>query len=276
MSRLDVPEDSAFIDRVRRFYRENRRAMPWRDDVRPYAIFVSEVMLQQTQVSRVIGKYRAFTERLPDFATLAAAPFGEVLALWSGLGYNRRARYLHDAARIVAERPDGLPRSPEELRKLPGIGVNTAGSIAAFAFNAPVVFIETNIRRVYLDHFFPGVGDVHDKEILPLVERHLDRDNPREWYWALMDYGSELGRRENANRRSRHYARQSTFTDSDRQLRGKILRALTEQGSTAAEQLPEYTGFSESRVDAALEGLVRDRLVEVHVDGTARTVRPAS
>lgn len=249
--------------------------MPWRRDLRPYAIFVSEVMLQQTQVSRVTGKFLEFIERFPDFPTLAEAPFGDVLAVWSGMGYNRRARYLQDAAKIVAARTDGLPRSPEELRKLPGIGVHTAGSIAAFAYNTPVVFIETNIRRVFIHHFFPEDREVHDRDLLPLVEMHLDRENPREWYWALMDYGSDLGKKANANRRSRHYLRQSAFEHSDRQLRGRILRALTERGAIVAEELPEYTGFSQSRVRAALESLSRDRLVDLAVEEGARVVRPA-
>lgn len=268
-------EDRSFIRLVRDFYRDHGRDMPWRRDLRPYGIFVSEVMLQQTQVSRVTGTFLEFTRRFPDFETLAAAPFGEVLASWSGLGYNRRARYLHDAAKIVASRPGGLPESPEELKTLPGIGPNTAGSIAAFAFNAPVVFIETNIRRVFLHHFFQDDRDVHDRLILPLVEKYLDRENPREWYWALMDYGSELGKRENANRRSRHYVRQSPFERSDRQLRGRILRVLAEHRSVVAEELPAYTDFPEPRVRSVLQGLLRDRLIEIDGEGGIDTVRPA-
>lgn len=235
------------------------------------------MMLQQTQVSRVIKRFACFTNRFPGFSELASASFGDVLAAWSGLGYNRRARYLHDAAKIVSERSSGLPRDPEELRKLPGIGPNTAGSISAFAFNLPVVFIETNIRRVYLHHFFSDRSDVPDREILKMVEEHLDRENPREWYWALMDYGSALRRNGNgnANLRSRHYIKQSAFEQSDRQLRGRILRVLAGDGHAVAEELPAYTGFSTDRVELVLAALEQERLVAIQSEGDHRTVRPA-
>lgn len=266
-------DDNEFVRLVWEYYRQNGRDMPWRRDLRPYAIFVSEMMLQQTQVPRVVAKFGRFIDRFPGFSELAAAPFRDVLAEWSGLGYNRRARYLHDAATIVAGLPGGLPDSPEELRALPGIGAGTAGSVAAFAFNKPVVFIETNIRRVYLHHFFPGESAVHDRLLLPLVERHLDRDNPREWYWALMDYGTSIAKGGNDNVRSRHYTRQSRFDRSDRQLRGRILRLLAQRESVVAEELPAYTGFPAERVETALRDLEKERLVAIGGDG--RTVRAA-
>jgi A/G-specific adenine glycosylase len=207
------------------------------------------VKLQQTQVARVMAKYAEWMVAFPNFEALADASVAEVLQLWSGLGYNRRALNLHKLAQIVVRDYGGkLPEQPSELIKLPGIGAGTAGSIAAFAFNAPVVFIETNIRRVFLHHFSPVIarskvtkqshrGDSHaplamtdkigDKELLPLVEAALDRGNPREWYYALMDYGTYLaGQVPNPNRQSKHYAKQSRFEGSDRQVRGEILRQL--------------------------------------------------
>ncbi|MFW5643929.1 MAG: hypothetical protein ACOCYQ_07850, partial [Alkalispirochaeta sp.] len=139
-----------FSEAVRVFYRRYKRPMPWRENTSPYWVFVSEVMLQQTQVPRVAEKFPSFVERFPDFRSLAAASLGDVLNAWSGLGYNRRARFLREAAAAVVDRYDGeLPSDPDLLKELPGIGANTAGSIAAFAFNRPVVFIETNIRRVF-------------------------------------------------------------------------------------------------------------------------------
>ena len=262
------PEDTAdiafFRNTIWEYFRIAGRPMPWRDDPNPYWVLVSEVMLQQTQVPRVLIRFPRFVERFPTIAALATAPFSEVLAEWSGLGYNRRARFLHAAAGQIVDEHDGqIPEDPAALVRLPGIGVNTAGSIAAFAYNRPVVFIETNIRRVFLHFFFAGVEDVHDRDILPLVEHTLPRDRPREWYWALMDYGVALPRHAgNANRRSRHYSRQKPFADSDRQIRGRILRLLTETGAVSVADLPDATGFPAPRVAGvadtlAAEGFIR-------------------
>ncbi len=189
-------------------------------------------------------------------SALAAAPLIEVLSCWKGLGYNRRALYLKEIARIVIDQYAAkLPDSPDELVKLPGIGSNTAGAVAAFAFNRPVVFIETNIRSVFIHHFFPDTADVRDSRILPLVEATLDRDNPRVWYWALMDYGTMLKETTaNPGRRSAHYSRQSPFPGSDREIRGAILetagrgrqrRRLTDAEIVVALPMEEErTGFN--------------------------------
>lgn len=264
--RLDagVPGDlHRFREVIWARYRQIPRPMPWRDDPNPYWVFVSEIMLQQTQVPRVIQKFGPFVSRFPDFPALAQASFSDVLAEWSGLGYNRRARFLHRAAGTICTEHDGvLPADPAVLVTLPGVGTNTAGSIAAFAYNQPTVFIETNIRRVFLHFFFAGEEGVHDRELKPIIEETLDRGNPREWYWALMDYGVALARSDgNANRRSRHYTRQTPFADSDRQLRGRILRLLTEEGSLATGELPDATGFAADRVDAVVAQLAREGMI---------------
>lgn len=248
-------EVDQFKKLIRDYYHAHGRDLPWRRMQDPYAIFVSEIMLQQTQVSRVLQQFPLFMTQFPDFATLAAAQQSDVLARWQGMGYNRRALWLKRAAEIVVHDHGGqLPTDPAALAQLPGIGPNTAGSIAAFVFNAPSVFIETNIRRVFIHHFFtPSViawkserprqsrslkPDCHatlamtdkvvdDREILSLVEATLDRTNPREWYFALMDYGAQLPKQvANPNRRSRHYTKQSQFEGSNRQKRAAILRAL--------------------------------------------------
>ena len=206
--------------------------MPWRETITPYYVVVSELMLQQTQVARVLEKFPVFISKFPDFVSLANAPLADVFEAWQGLGYNRRAKYLHGIARFIMYEWGGvLPSDPELLVNLPGIGKATAGSITAFAFNRPVIFIETNIRRVYLYHFFPEEQNVPDSVIYPFLEVTLDHENPREWYYALMDYGTWLARRtENPNRRSRHYLKQSAFEGSDRQIRGRIIkRLLTEK-----------------------------------------------
>lgn len=237
--------------------------MPWRDEITPYRIVVSELMLQQTQVSRVMDKYPEFIMRFPDFTTLSQAPLAGVLEAWQGLGYNRRAKYLHTIARRVVDEWGGiLPQDPEMLISLTGIGRSTAGSIAAFAFNMPVVFIETNIRRVFIHHFFPEGDAIADSQILPVVEQTLDRDNPREWYYALMDYGTWLaGRMQNPNRRSRHYLKQSAFEGSDRQIRGQLLRKLLTEKTCPIETLITDSGAEPSRVRRILISMIQEGLL---------------
>jgi A/G-specific adenine glycosylase len=216
---------------VRTFYREHGRDFPWRHTFEPYDVLVSEMMLQQTQAPRVAQKYAAFLARFPDFKTLAAARQSDVLKEWQGLGYNRRALRLKRIAEIVvAEHGGVLPDEPRALCELPGIGWNTAAAICVYAFNRPVVYIETNIRRIVIHDFFPRTKEVTDAQVMPLVARVLDHRNPREWYWALMDYGANLPRIvENPNRRSAHYAKHTVFAGSNRELRGKLLRVLIEQ-----------------------------------------------
>jgi len=208
--------------------RHGRHGLPWRRSINPYRILVSEMMLQQTQVSRVTDKFRAFIRAFPTFRALALAKPSDVLKQWQGLGYNRRALMLHRCAQKVTDTFRGrLPADYDALRRLPGIGPYTAGAILVFAYDAPWPLLETNIRRTYLHHFFPGRHRVRDTELLPLIERTMDRAHPRRWFSALMDYGSWLASQTvNPNRRSRHYVRQSAFEGSDRQLRGRILRAM--------------------------------------------------
>lgn len=251
-----------FQKKIWEFYREQGRDLPWRHDPTPYQVFVSEIMLQQTQVSRVLVKYPEWMRRFPDFEALAGASVAEVVAEWQGMGYNRRALWLREAAgRIVREHRGVLPRDPAELVKLPGVGPNTAGSMAAFAYEAPTVFIETNIRRVFIHEFFGDREGVSDGELRPLVEAALDREHPREWYYALMDYGADLAKRVvNPNRRSRHYAVQSKFEGSLRQIRGEVLRQLVDGAKTAVEM-----GVSDERLGRVLEALVKEGFV-VKVD----------
>ena len=211
--------------------------MVWRKTTDPYRIVVSEVMLQQTQVDRVTPKYKEFIKQFPNFSALARASLTDVLGAWQGLGYNRRALFLKKLAEIVVEKYKGkLPNDPEVLHALPGIGKATAGSIAVFAFNHPSVFIETNIRRVFIHFFFGDAKKVSDKDISALVENAVDQKNPREWYFALMDYGTMLTtkEKENPNRKSAHYIKQKKFIGSDRQVRGKIVALLVKQKSLTA------------------------------------------
>jgi len=243
--KLGPAQISSFQESVLSHYRTHGRDLPWRRTEDPYRVLVSEVMLQQTQVRRVAEKFGPFVERFVDFTALDSAPLIEVLAHWKGLGYNRRALYLKETARIVVERYGGrLPEQPEELATLPGIGKNTAGAIAAFAFNRPAVFIETNIRTVFIHRFFADQTDVTDSRIIPLVEAPLFRTDPRVWYWALMDYGTAIKEMtENPGRRSAHHTRQSPFAGSNREIRGAILKILIDADDPA---------MTEAKITAAL------------------------
>ncbi len=245
---------------VREYYEQNGRVLPWRETDDPYRILVSEIMLQQTQVERVALKYGRFLDRFPDFAVLAGADLRDLLAVWQGLGYNRRALALQRTAQLILEKFQGtLPDSAETLVTLPGIGPATAGALLAFVFEQPAVFIETNIRRVFIHWFFPDRDEVKDSEILPLVEETLDRDRVRTWYYALMDYGAMLkGKEPNPNRRSAHYQRQSTFEGSNRQIRGLILRALIDRPHMTPVELVVSVDKSPERVGKVVRDLVRE------------------
>ena len=221
------------------YYALHARDLPWRTTYDPYGILVSEIMLQQTQVSRVLTKYPLFMSEFPAIKVLAKASLRKVLEVWQGMGYNRRALALKKLSQYVIEHYRGrIPSDREALRKLPGIGSATAGSICAFAFNKPEVFIETNIRSVFIHHFFKDRDNVSDTELLPWVEKALDRENPRRWYSALMDYGVHLkAAHGNPSRKSSHYARQSRFEGSDRQMRGRILKVLVENKQLTEKKL---------------------------------------
>lgn len=230
----------AFRERVRAHYHEHgRHDLPWRSTTDPYEVLVSEVMLQQTQVSRVLAKYAEWLADFPTVDALAAAPLEHALRLWQGLGYNRRAVALKRAAEIVSERYGGVLSSDEAaLRALPGIGSATAAGVLVFAFNVPAVYLETNVRAVYLHEFFSDAEGVPDREIVPLAQETMDRENPREWFYALLDYGYVLKRtHSNPSRRSRHHTRQSRFEGSRRQKRSKLLREVMGGPGRSATEL---------------------------------------
>jgi A/G-specific adenine glycosylase len=253
----------SFQEKIYGFYDAEGRALPWRKRVNPYRVLVSEIMLQQTQVDRVIGKYREFLAAFPDFASLAAAHNAKLLRIWSGLGYNRRALALRALAqKVMSDYTGRLPSDPALLIKLPGIGAYTAGAVSAFAFNKPVVFMDTNIRRVYIHEFFQDRKNIHDDELIPLVEQTLDRENPRKWYNALMDYGTMLKQKHvNPNRKSAHYTRQSPFENSNRQVRGAVLKTLVAGAALSAARIVTMTGMDAERVKKNLAQLVEEGFV---------------
>ena len=250
-----------FQDMVWSYYAQHARTdLPWRQPevngrFNPYKILVSELMLQQTQVARVMPKYHAFVSKFPTVEALAGVELAAVLQMWQGLGYNRRAKYLWQSAQVISQLQH-FPDSLAELVQLPGVGKNTAGAILAYAYNQPTVFIETNIRTIMIYHFFADAENVADSSIADCVTQTLDHENPREYYWALMDYGSYLKAiHGNASWRSKHFVKQTAFTGSKRQIRGAVIRALTNGPQT-------FTELSESITDDRLLAVLADLIAE--------------
>ncbi|MGN0070942.1 MAG: adenine glycosylase [Atopobiaceae bacterium] len=252
------------------------RDLPWRQTRDPYAIWISEVMLQQTQVARVLGRWERWLERFPDVEALAQAPTSLVLEEWQGMGYNRRALALHDAAARISEL-GYFPQDASALVALPGIGPTTAAGIRAFAFDLPGIYLDTNVRTVFLHELFPEDTGVPDKAIAPLVERSCPQtaenpqDDPRTWYYALLDFGAYLKKAApNPSRRSASHTKQSKFVGSHRQKRAALLRlvlAAGEEGVTASaaasalssqEEVQGRPAVSEDAAEAILEELRKE------------------
>lgn len=257
----DAATIAAFRNVVYEYWRKSgRHDLPWRQTCDPYAVLVSEMMLQQTQVARVIPRFNAWFERFPSIDALAAARLAAVLEQWQGLGYNRRAIALKRLAEEVSSDMAGvLPDTEAALRALPGIGPATAAGVLAFAHGYPVVYLETNVRAVCLHHFFADSDSVPDREIVPIVAAILDPENPRDWYYALLDYGVHLkSTLPNPSRRSRHHTKQSTFNGSRRQKRAMLLRGvLAEPGSTSAA-LADGLGLDEHLAESILDELASE------------------
>ncbi len=253
---MNVTNIETFKQIIWNYYHKHARSFVWRQaPYNPYYIVVSEIMLQQTQTYRVEPKFTAWIAALPTFQALAQAPLRDVLLLWQGLGYNRRAIALQKTAQqIVAEHDGNLPNSPELLVEFPSIGPATAGSICTFAFNRSTPFIETNIRTVFIHFFFQHKTDIKDAEIMPLVTASLDPHNAREWYYALMDYGVMLKKlHKNPSRKSAHHTQQSIFEGSHRQIRGMILKIM---GAHAALPIDDLIGMIDRPAERTKKALV--------------------
>lgn len=255
MNALDFNEQ--IWDKARELYRD----MPWRENTDPYYVLVSELMLQQTQVDRVIPKFELFIATFPSVVDLAKAPLSEVLVVWSGLGYNRRAKFLHEAAKKVALDFNGtIPHTYDQLVSLPGIGPNTAGAILVYGFNQAIVFIETNVRTVYFHHFFNDQALVTDKELKEIVEQTIDQEHPREWYWGIMDYGSYLKKQGvGRNDKSSHYKKQAPLKGSLREVRGLIIKSLA-VGEHSLDELRTKMP-QDDRFETALSALLAEGFI---------------
>ena len=257
-----TPEVKDFQQFVLSFYRSRGREFPWRATRDPYAILVSEIMLQQTQTDRVVPKYEAFLKEFPCVEALSKASVADVVRMWMGLGYYRRALNLHKAAKVICEERGGdFPTTIQELRSLPGVGSYTAAAVGAFAFGIAAPMIETNIRSVYLTFFFPKRRVVTDKEVSQVVEETLYRRDPRRWFYALMDLGVELKRLDRSiNTRSKHYVRQSKFHGSHRQVRAAVLKTIAEKSRRFEEVLSELS-YPQEKIELALTQLEREGFV---------------
>lgn len=240
-----------------------RKHLPWRQTHDPYSILVSELMLQQTQVDRVIPKYNDFLALFPDIRTLDSAPLAQVIRQWQGLGYNRRAKFLHLTAQTVHQQyHNTFPYTLDSLQKLPGIGSYTASAIMAFAFDQPVVVIETNIRTVFIHHFFPQQDKVADAELLPLITATLHNPSPRIWYSALMDYGSHLKKvLPNPSRKSKTHTKQSNFSTSPRRVRGEIIRLLSQTAILSQDELKQSIKGNLDYFDQSISNLEKEGMI---------------
>jgi A/G-specific adenine glycosylase len=257
-----------FRKKIYDYYRSHGRDLAWRKTDNPYDITVSEIMLQQTQVERVRAKYEEFMRAFPTLRSLAVASLRDVLVVWQGLGYNRRARALKQLAETVLRVHNGkIPHTEDELVKLPGIGRVTARSILAFAFHLPTVFIETNIRSVFINFYFAHARKVSDREIMPLVEKTLDRHNPRTWYDALMDYGVFL-KKQNPSllARSSHYKKQAPFHGSRRQLRGAVVRLLSQSKSRTQAEIAAALKADVKKTKSVLAQLCQEGFLTIQAE----------
>jgi A/G-specific adenine glycosylase len=260
---------SSFKKTVWNYHRDHRRDLPWRtrsgkNKIDPYYVFVSEIMLQQTQAPRVVAKFLAFIEKFPTVESLARAKLHDVLSVWQGLGYNRRAKYIRDTAlEVVTEHNGVFPKDPLILESFAGIGPYTARAIASFAYNSGYPFIETNIRTVFIHHFFKDSSNkVSDTELMPYIVKTLDVTNPREWYYALMDYGSYLKKEgKGSNSKSKHYIKQSKFKGSDREIRGQILKQLILKKKLSLVELKKVIKTEPARIVEQVDSLLIEGLI---------------
>lgn len=257
-----------FQNEVLTYYKQNKRKMPWRDISNPYKIFVSEMMLQQTQVERVKIKYAEFIKKFPTIKSAAQTEKSEILKVWQGLGYNRRALFIkHSCEEILMKHKGIFPKNFVTLKSLPGIGPSTAGAICAFAYNQPVYFIETNIRTVIFHFFFKNKNNVSDKDVLNILEKVTPTSiSSRDWYYALYDYGTYLKKSLGKNKtklhqKSKHYTKQSKFEGSFRQKRAHVLKIKLSNPNISDIEILNTLHLSPQEFEDVIISLDKDGLI---------------
>lgn len=260
-----------FQSQILHWYKKNKRDdLPWRytnnRHVSAYEILISEIMLQQTQVSRVLDKFPKFLHAFPTINHLAEAPLKNVLKEWQGMGYNRRALYLQQCAQKIIMEFDGhIPSDAVLLKTLPGIGPYTAGAVSCFAFNTQSIFLDTNIRKFFIYHFFTRACNagkkISDAEILPIAERLFYKKNPRIWNYALMDYGAlVLSGKPELLSTAKNYHKQSPFLGSNRFFRSQIVQYLLKHKQASFDELQQTSPRDISLILTSLskEGLIHE------------------
>jgi A/G-specific adenine glycosylase len=266
---IDLDAVISFQSEVMDWWKENARDLPWRRDPSPYNVLVSEVMLQQTQVSRVTPKFLEFLKEFPTIKDLAQADTKRLLQVWSGLGYNRRAIWLRDAAQAIVD-GGSFPRTAENLCKLKGIGPYTSRSILIFAFNTDLAAVDTNIRRVFIASGL-ATEDMTEKQLQKVADAVLLRGQSSDWHNALMDYGSEVLSSSTTGISPK--SKQPKFAGSARQVRGQIIKILTESETITKGELISILGpelLKEIKIDELLNQLEEDRLVSITPSGEIR------
>jgi len=247
----------SFQHKIFQFYKQNKRDLPWRNTTDPYKILVSEFMLQQTQVNRVITYYKKWMKQWPTVYKLADEEYKNVLQAWMGLGYNRRAMYLHQSAKVIAHEFKGdVLQAVHHFDKLPGIGLYTCKAIQIFAANENIATVDTNIRRILINEFNLKKL-IPDKDLFQLAERCLPKKRSRDWHNALMDYGAIYLTSKKTGIKPKTI--QSKFDGSDRQIRGKILRMLLN------DQQSEYQLEQKLQIDSKRLSKI---LVKMKKEGT--------
>jgi A/G-specific adenine glycosylase len=255
-----IPRETVqrFQKKVFSFYQQNKRELPWRNTEDPYKILVSELMLQQTQVSRVVSYYERWIARWPTLGALASASRTEVLKAWMGLGYNTRAVHLHKAAqKIVAEYDGDVVAAMKQYQEIPGVGRYTAQAVQIFSTNADLVTVDTNIRRIFIAEFHLS-ENLSTKELWGYAKQCLPLGRSREWHNALMDYGALHQTAKKTGIRS--VSQQSEFEGSDRQIRAAVLRLLL-SGPSSFETVHRALGGDRMKLRKILGKLVDEELL---------------
>ncbi|MFW9851901.1 MAG: Fe-S cluster assembly protein HesB [Candidatus Thorarchaeota archaeon] len=246
-----------FQNKVFEWWSSNKREFPWRETTNPYYIMVSEIMLQQTQTSRVTNKFLEFIKKYPTPEVLVKAKKSDLLSTWSGLGYNRRALWLQEAAKQIIENKS-FPQTVKELQELKGVGKYTARSILIFAFNSDLATVDTNIRRILIAEGFAS-EETNERELFEIAEKMVPKGKARDWANALMDYGAM---KLTASKTGiKPISKQGKFTGSDRQYRGKILKILVNKKKITLDKLQDEIDLHEKKLDEILQKMIKEGLV---------------
>ena len=247
-----------FNEKIFAWWKKNKRTLPWRETTNPYYIMISEIMLQQTQVNRSVEKYLEFIKEYPTIKELAEASVSSVLKIWSGLGYNRRALWLQEAANQIV-RLNEFPKTPEELQKLKGIGPYTSRSILIFTFNYDIATVDTNIRRILIAENFAKVN-TKEKELFIIAQKLLPKGKARDWHNALMDYGALV--LTSAKTGIKPKTTISSSSKENRRFRGIIVKYLTRTTKAKKEKIVKNCNIPNEKIDDILVGLIADGLVK--------------